>query len=655
MASFEQAGAGEAAGFSHTLLAQVFEKLNDPHAGWQHLHRALASVKSWRNQRWRHALFAQAADSVRALGEPEMALYFQDASSKAALLSGQAAAISEEYAFRSLALARLGRMAPAAAEAVRARHWLDEIVDASVRQRSEDSVLVAEAHVAGREHPAAAVDALGKAIRDRRRQGATSLLAELEFERGRLLAGLKRTEEAERSLLGAVEAIEAVSASLRAEQRRSAYLALAHEIFDEMIRFKLDIRKSPREALVFADRARVHEFLTARVNSGRHPTLGGLDALQARLSHKDGVLVYRALEDRLLLWLVKRDEVLFRQRKLPAHDLAVLIGNLTRSLHDPLGRTVPFGQAEVARWRDPLYAELIAPVAPALAGVERLWIVPDGPLFQLPFAVLADPVSERFLCEGRRLAKALTAGLGEETFAGASRRQTSSPESMLAVGDPELSRASFQDLPRLLRAREEATGAAAAYPGSTVLIGAAATRGRFLAEISHQDVVHFAGHALLNREDPELSMLVLAPDVGGKSSGALYASDIERLALERTRLVVLSACRTAGDEGTAGSFYGLARPFLAAGVPVVVGSLWEVDDASTSQFFATFHHALRQDRQDPLGALQRSQRADLKDGKSAARAVYRWAAFEVYVARPQNLDSPDNATTVVRRKEIQCH
>ena len=399
LASFEQAGAGEAAGFSHTLLAQVFEKLNDPHAGWQHLHRALASVKSWRNQRWRHALFAQAADSVRALGEPEMALYFQDASSKAALLSGQAAAISEEYAFRSLALARLGRRA-AAAEAVRARHWLDEIVDASVRQRSEDSVLVAEAHVAGREHPAAAVDALGKAIRDRRRQGATSLLAELEFERGRLLAGLKRTEEAERSLLGAVEVIEAVSASLRAEQRRSAYLALAHEIFDEMIRFKLDIRKSPRRALVFADRARVHEFLTARVNSGRHPTLGGLDALQARLSHKDGVLVYRALEDRLLLWLVKRDEVLFRQRKLPAHDLAVLIGNLTRSLHDPLGRTVPFGQAEVARWRDPLYAELIAPAAPALAGVERLWIVPHGRCFNFPLQ------SSRIRCRSVSSAKA---------------------------------------------------------------------------------------------------------------------------------------------------------------------------------------------------------------------------------------------------------
>ena len=72
-------------------------------------------------------------------------------------------------------------------------------------------------------------------------------------------------------------------------------------------------------------------------------------------------------------------------------------------------------------------------------------------------------------------------------------------------------------------------------------------------------------------------------------------------------------------------------------------------------FSPTFHHALRQDRQDPLGALQRSQRADLKDGKMAARAVYRWAAFEVYVVRPQNLDSPDNATTVVRRKEIQCH
>jgi CHAT domain-containing protein len=627
VASFERAGAGEAADFSRTLLAEVFARVNDPQAGWQQLYKALASAPAWRNQRWRHALFDQAADSVRALGEPEAALYFQAASLRAALLSGQAAPISEEYAFRSVALARLGRPARAAADAAAARRWLGKITDVSVRQRGEDSVLVAEAHVAGRERPAAAVDALGKAIEDRRGQGTTALLAELE------LAGLKRMQEAEGALLGAVEAIEAGSLGLGAEQRRSAYFAIVREVFDEMIRFELDVRHDERAALVFADRARVHEFLTARVNRGRHPTPAGLDALQARLGPDEGVLVYRVLDDRLLVWLVQREAVVFRPQELPARRLATLVDNLDRSLHDPHGKQVPFGLEAVGRWRDALSSWLIAPVADRLAGVGRLWIVPDGPLFQVPFAVLADPSSGRFLGEGRRLAKSLTAGLAEEPFpAGPSRE--AGPARLLAVGDPDLSTSHVLTLPRLPHAREEASAAAAEYPRSALLVGAAATRAGFLAALDRWEVVHFAGHALLNPEAPDLSMLVLAPGADGKDSGSLYASEIERLALQHTRLVVLSACGGAGGPRAAG-FYGLARPFLAAGVPVVVGSLWQVDDAATAQFFSSFHHSLRAGKGDPLDALQRSQTADLNHGKPTARAVYRWAAFEAYVARPQ--------------------
>jgi tetratricopeptide (TPR) repeat protein len=633
LASFEQAGAGEAAGFSRVLLAQVFERVNDPHAGWQHLHRGLAGAQGWRNQRWRHALFAQAADSVRALGEPEAALYFQDASLKAALLSGQAASISEEYASRSLALTRLGRLAGAAADAASARHWLGRVVDQSVRRRSEDSVLVAEAHVAGRERPGVAVEALDRAIQDRRRQGTTALLAELELEKGRLLTGLGRLEDAEESLRTAVEVIETASAGLRAEQRRSAYFTVVREVFDEIIRFEIDVRKDPRAALVFADRARVHEFLTARVNRGRRPTLRGLAALQGRLGRQDGVLVYRMLEDRLLIWLVKRDEVVFQERNLPAGRLATLVDDLGRSLHGAQGSAIPFGQAAVVRWRDALYAELMAPVAPGLAGVERLWIVPDRALFRLPFAALADPESGRFLCEGRRLAKALTIGLGEESPRPAPPPSTAGLTSILAIGDPAFS--ALHALPRLPRAGREASLAAAAYPRATLLLGADATRRRLLAELDQNGVFLFAGHALLNREAPDLSMLVLAPDADGKNSGSLYASDIEKLVLKRTRIVLLSACGDAIEEEAADGFSGLARPFLAAGVPVVVSSLWRIDDAMASRFFSAFHHLLRVGAGDPLEALQSSQRANLDQGNLNAQAVYRWAAFEAYVARPQ--------------------
>src|SRR5206468_1518787 len=99
--------------------------------------------------------------------------------------------------------------------------------------------------------------------------------------------------------------------------------------------------------------------------------------------------------------------------------------------------TEPPGVSTLSRRRAQLAAELVAPVATPLARVVRLWIVPDGPLFQLPFGILPDPVSGRFLFEDRLLAKALTVGVAE-TPAAPSPSGPAGPRSILAVGDPEL-------------------------------------------------------------------------------------------------------------------------------------------------------------------------------------------------------------------------
>jgi CHAT domain-containing protein len=53
---------------------------------------------------------------------------------------------------------------------------------------------------------------------------------------------------------------------------------------------------------------------------------------------------------------------------------------------------------------------------------------------------------------------------------------------------------------------------------------------------------------------------------------------------------VLAGCRTAtGEASRFEGALGVTRPFLAAGVPMVVASLWDVDDASSRAFFLEFH------------------------------------------------------------------
>ena len=100
------------------------------------------------------------------------------------------------------------------------------------------------------------------------------------------------------------------------------------------------------------------------------------------------------------------------------------------------------------------------------------------------------------------------------------------------------------------------------------------------------DVLHFATHAELSKDDPLSSAVLLAK--GGGEDGRLEVREIFGMDLTAS-LVVLSACETGlgalsgGDE-----LVGLTRAFIYAGSPSVVASLWKVDDASTAQLMAAF-------------------------------------------------------------------
>ena len=103
-------------------------------------------------------------------------------------------------------------------------------------------------------------------------------------------------------------------------------------------------------------------------------------------------------------------------------------------------------------------------------------------------------------------------------------------------------------------------------------------------------VLHFATHALINNDHPELSGLVLSlVDGEGRSrDGFLRLNDIYNLRLP-AELVVLSACRTGlGKEMRGEGLIPLTRGFMYAGARRVLTSLWQVDDAGTSELMARF-------------------------------------------------------------------
>ena len=93
---------------------------------------------------------------------------------------------------------------------------------------------------------------------------------------------------------------------------------------------------------------------------------------------------------------------------------------------------------------------------------------------------------------------------------------------------------------------------------------------------------------------------------------------------------MLSACSSAGGlpigpEGLA----PLVRPLIAAGVPAVIGSLWDVNDATAETLLVSFHRHYRRGF-DAAAAMQAAQIEMIRNTKKPGlQRPLAWASFQV--------------------------
>jgi CHAT domain-containing protein/Flp pilus assembly protein TadD len=143
-------------------------------------------------------------------------------------------------------------------------------------------------------------------------------------------------------------------------------------------------------------------------------------------------------------------------------------------------------------------------------------------------------------------------------------------------------------------------------------------------ELSEYRIVHFATHAVVDYEHPELSGIVLSlvDRKGQPQDGYLRLHDIYNLNLP-VDLIVLSACQTGvGKEIKGEGLIALTRGFMYAGAERVVASLWKVDDAATAELMAQFYKQMFVSGQRPAAALRAAQITLAKK-----RSPADWAGF----------------------------
>lgn len=631
---FDRTGELENIAAVRHVVAEDLSFLGQPARAWRERYRALSVLDRIPNSSRRTSLLEEATEACLLEGNSALALFLQSE-----LLDGvsrwqNGMMRPQALVKRSRIALSLGRFREAQADLTEAEREAVSIADPDIKEETGAQILRVRSQLSAVRNPLGAKAEIDEALLYFQRVGARLSLVSARQHRARLRLALGDAGGAESDLRAGIEEYEAQRSAIAQDFDRTRFFAQSRALFDSMV--ELQVKRGLGDAaFLTAERSRARSLLdqvaalgktlgdSASLLAAQAPPLGSGD-LRKLLARQVAVVEYYFLGERLLIWVVTSDGIALREIAVNRRELEKSLKCFFSDLRQP-------GRAEALRLQaEQLYDLLLAPVDSLLLERRRLVFVPDGPLFGLPFAALAKRERSRLLVEDHEIVVAPSASV----FVRLSDRDKSFyrgiEHKVLAVGNPLSSDSVFNGGGALPVAETEAKEVAGLYPRSVLLLGADATAPRFLRGVAESEVVHFAGHARVDATYPLFSALLFAPETGLDGSGPLFAHQIYGRRFPRTRVVVLAACSTGrGDAGLAEEAIGLARPFLAAGIPAVVASLSAVGDRQSLALLKVFHRRYLESG-DPVAALAEAQRERIVDQGGERFAPWSWAAFEVF-------------------------
>jgi CHAT domain-containing protein len=591
LAAFERMGDKEQEAAAHNLLASLDLYLGDERRSWQHREAALSGLAIVRSPRLRYNLLLGAASAI-GRDDTEAALAFQNAVVESAAASGRDAAVVESLTQRATFLMSLGRYNEAHASVGAARTALQKLTDSGFQQRMEVSILATESDVVRNENPALAVEKATRAIslvdqrRDRRRLAQLNLrLAKANIVWGRL-------KEAEIALAHGIRAFDEERSSLT--DGRISTLDEAWQLLETSVHLSIKSGDYLR-AFAMSERARMRTVAEAKGPTGTR----SLGDVQGGLAPDQAIVALNQFDDELAVWVIRRDRFEVIRRPVTRRDAEKLVARQQEEIWHEAATPVAS--------RD-LYNEILRPTSAHLRGVSRLVVVPDATYDNVAFAALWDSSRSRFLIEDITLTMSPAIGA---TFG--NLRTARAESEPLIVGGPGRN------------ADAEARAVAAVYQGSSLLTGSAATSRRFFNDAPGRSLVHLAARTASNDAYPLLSHILLADDAGRRHSGAILGQDIAARSMSQTSLVVIDEIEASSTDRGEGTL-SLARAFMAAGVPAVLGTLPGAGEAATRDLMIGFHRRMSagMSASEALTDLQRNVL------QSNGRRLGAWSALVMY-------------------------
>ncbi|MDQ6969170.1 MAG: CHAT domain-containing protein [Mariprofundus sp.] len=259
--------------------------------------------------------------------------------------------------------------------------------------------------------------------------------------------------------------------------------------------------------------------------------------------------------------LIRRDRIKLISLHHHASDLAALLADLQRNIYKPKRRS--------SRLIHDLTQQLSAMLELNQWGnIKRLYVVPSGPVFFIPWGMLSTAYPVSRLPMGSWLLRSTT--------------PIPNSAGVEVLGAPEFG-GRFEPLPG---AKDEVLAVSHIY-AVTPLLGKGATEAALRKSMgTGVKILHLATHGLFDPDNPLHSGLILSD---GKQAHRLTAEDLLAAPLP-AQVVILSACETGIGRNVAGDdLLGLSRSFYLGGTSTLLTSLWPVEDKATALFMQVFH------------------------------------------------------------------
>ena len=603
---YQSTGETENLGMLANLLAEALEFTGQRTASHAETLRSLSLLPVYRNSPFLSNQLAVVANQARAIGLHRTAIAVLGEVLADAVRPDRPNLLVWAGSERAQHFLAIADPDSARSELTAANRALERMDAGTGRDLIGAGLLMAQAQLIRTTDPRAARDQLTRVVDVYRATNNETQSPNALYQMALAARDARDTAMARRALEQAVTGIETRRSLFGRLEVRASFYETMEAVFDAVIALEYDAGRAA-EAFKYLERARAASWANTA------PRAVEMEEVQRHLTPGVVMLEYAVLADRIVVWSIRHDTWSTRQIRISRDSVAALA---TRFDAESDQATVRDGGAR---------AQLFDLLTDSTTrGASALIVVPDRELSTIPFAALWNRRRSRYLIEDAAVRTLPSAAFVAASSAPNSVRHRL-PAVAVIVGDPAFDSVAMAGVKRLPGAAREAASVADLYPGGILLTDAGAQRDSAISLLRNATVFHFAGHAISNLDQPELSYLAFA--ASPNNDGLLRAREIAAMRLSNLNIVVLSGCSTLGARPThVGTLAGLAYSFLRARAPAIVSTLWDVDDDATTPLLVAFHKHLASGV-SAAEALRSAQREALRSPTATLQAPRAWAAF----------------------------